>query len=314
MKFVRAKTKMPKSSPHVAVLVDEVLDLLSPKTGESYLDVTAGYGGHSGAILKLTGTPHKAVLIDRDSKAANYLKQGFAGSGVRIINSDFLSASRDLAEQGRKFDLILADLGVSSPHFDEARRGFSFAKPGPLDMRMDQNQRLSASQIVNEWEEPELSAVIASLGEEPQAAAIAKAIVDARPISDTKELADVVARARPKIGKLHPATKTFQALRLAVNDELSQLEHSLPIWSALLASNGRIAIISFHSLEDRIVKQFFAERAGNTYDAELKLLNKRPITANPDELVKNPRARSARLRAAAKIKTKRKDSLKSDAN
>ena len=305
---------MPKSSPHVAVLVREVLQLLSPKKGQSYLDVTAGYGGHAQAILQATGAPHQAVLIDRDQQAANYLKQMFVGSGAGILNSDFLSASEQLAEQGRKFDLILADLGASSPHFDQSSRGFSFDKPGPLDMRMDQNQVLTAEKIVNEWDEPELAVVIARYGEEPQAAAIAKAIIGARPLKSTEQLAETVARLQPRGQRLHPATKTFQALRIAVNDELSQLEGSLPHWLELLSPGGRLALISFHSLEDRLVKQFLAQHAGDRYDAELTLLTKKPITAKPDEIASNPRARSARLRAAAKIKTKRKVIKKSDAH
>ena len=298
---------MPKSSPHVAVLTGEVLRLLSPQAGESYLDVTAGYGGHTDAILPITKTPQKTLLIDRDHQAADYLKQKFAGRGVRVINRDFLSASQELAVARARFDMILADLGTSSPHFDDARRGFSFEKPGPLDMRMDQNQRLSADQIVNEWDEPKLSEIISRYGEEPHAAGIAKAIVAARPLRGTTELASVVASAQPRRGKIHPATKVFQALRITVNSELDQLEESLPIWLELLAPGGRLAVISFHSLEDRIVKRFLADHAADTYDSQLRLLTKKPITAKPDEIASNPRARSARARAAAKIKTKRKE-------
>ncbi|OGL26044.1 16S rRNA (cytosine(1402)-N(4))-methyltransferase [Candidatus Saccharibacteria bacterium RIFCSPHIGHO2_12_FULL_49_19] len=288
---------MPKSSPHVAVLTHEVLRLLSPNAGDSYLDVTAGYGGHAQAVLQSTKAPLKAVLIDRDRRAADYLKQKFAGSGAKVIKSDFLSASRQLARQGKTFNLILADLGVSSPHLDDARRGFSFEKPGPLDMRMDQNQVLTAAQIVNEWDGPELSAVIARYGEEPRAAHIAEAIIASRPVGDTRQLARIVAAVMPRRQKLHPATKTFQGLRIAVNAELVQLEESLPIWLGLLTPGGRMAVISFHSLEDRIVKHFFAQFGGNTYDAELTVLTPKPVTAKPDEIVHNPRARSAKLRA-----------------
>jgi len=297
---------MPKSVLHTPVLEVEVLRALEPSHGESYLDVTAGYGGHAETVLAKTQAPKLAVLVDRDKQAVSYLKKKFAGSGSEIINRDFLSVSRDLAEQGKQFDIVLADLGASSPHFDDITRGFSFTQAGPLDMRMDAGQQLTADDIVNRWDGPELTRIIAEFGEEPANRRIAKAIVAARPVRDTAHLADLIAKAKPasrwKRQKIHPATKTFQAIRIAVNGELEQLEKALPIWLELLAPGGRLAIISFHSLEDRIVKKFFRGYAGSNYDSVLTELTYKPVGAKPDEIAKNPRARSAKLRAAAKIK------------
>jgi len=205
-------------------------------------------------------------------------------------------------QQGSSFDIILADLGLSSPHLDNASRGFAFALDGPLDMRMDQGQTLDAATVVNSYSAQELERIIRSYGEEPRARAVAQAIVANRPHATTAGLADVVRSVLPKGGKTHPATKTFQALRIAVNDELELLRASLPLWVSLLNPGGRLGIISFHSLEDRLVKQTLAEYAGDRYDADLRLLTKRPVVADNTELVFNPRARSAKFRAAAKIK------------
>lgn len=291
------------SQLHVPVLLSEVLQVLGPKPGESYLDLTAGYGGHAQAILDKTGATDKAVLVDRDSNATNELSKKFGSSGTDIRQQDFLSASKKLAEEGRQFELILADLGVSSPHLNHPERGFALASSGPLDMRMDQSQTLSAATIVNSYSEDQLTDLLVRYGEEPKARAIAHLIVRNRPIATTTELASVVAKAWPGHSRVHPATRTFQALRIAVNDELTLLEQSLPIWINLLNVGGRLAIISFHSLEDRLVKQALAAQAGNRYDARLQLITKRPLTAGPQELVFNPRARSAKLRAAVKINT-----------
>ncbi|HET6863610.1 MAG TPA: 16S rRNA (cytosine(1402)-N(4))-methyltransferase RsmH [Candidatus Saccharimonadales bacterium] len=297
---------MPKQkqiSSHKPVLLHEVLDCLAAQPGESYLDLTAGYGGHARAVMNATGAPDKAVLVDRDSNAVDSLKEEFASRGVQIIHDEFLSTLERLASEGRSFDLILADLGVSSPHLEQGERGFSFRQSGPLDMRMDERQVLSAQQIVNEYSEDELAQILKDYGEEPRARMIARAIVGRRPIETTSQLAEVFENAagwRARHAKTHPATRGFQAIRIAVNDEINQLRKALPLMLASLAPGGRLAIISFHSLEDRLVKQFLAEHSGNRYDAELKLLTKKPITASHQELVSNPRARSAKLRAAAK--------------
>jgi 16S rRNA (cytosine1402-N4)-methyltransferase len=293
-----------KNKQHVPVLVSEVLQYLNPQTGESYLDLTAGYGGHADAVTERTGSLTNAVLVDRDKNAIKVLQEKYDGTGASLRQQDFLTASHELAAEGRQFDLILADLGVSSPHLNEGNRGFAIAQDGPLDMRMDQTQSLTAETIVNSYSEAELTDLLRRFGEEPKAAQIASAIVRARPLTTTTQLAEVAKQAWPGRSRVHPATRTFQALRIAVNDELGQIEQAMPLWFDLLAPGGRIAVISFHSLEDRLVKQAFREVAGERYDAELRPLAKRPITASPSELVSNPRARSAKLRAAVKINKK----------
>lgn len=290
---------------HLPVLQDEVLAMLAPKAGEKYLDLTAGYGGHASALLAATGNYAGSVLVDRDGLAIAELERRFKDSGVKMRHQDFRLASRDLLESGEQFDLILADLGVSSPHLNVGKRGFAIQTNGPLDMRMDQSQALTAEAIVNGYKPTQLAKILAEYGEEPKAKQIADLIVAARPIGSTSQLAEVVAKAWPGRSRVHPATRTFQAIRIAVNDELRLLEDSLPLWIRLLAPGGRIAVISFHSLEDRLVKQAFKAVSGDRFDAELKLLTKRPIIASSNEIVHNPRARSAKLRAAVKINTKK---------
>jgi len=288
---------------HTPVLLDAVLDLVEAAKGETLLDATAGYGGHASAILERTLQDNGSVLVDRDENAVRELRKTFKGRPVQIIHESFMDAARVLSEEGEQFDIILADLGVSSVHLDQPTRGFSFQYEAALDMRMDESQTLTAEQIVNDYSEDELIRILKEYGEEHKARRIAKGIIEARPIATTTELASVVERAvHVKRQKAHPATKTFQALRIAVNDELEQLQAALPIWISLLKPGGRLAVISFHSLEDRLVKQFFASRGGTRYDAELQILTKKPVVADRTELVLNPRARSAKLRVAAKIK------------
>jgi len=286
-------------SLHIPVLLEQVLTCLNPQQGESYLDLTAGYGGHASRILERTKAPEAAVLVDRDSNATTELAKRFT-NGETILRQDYLQASQQLSEQGTRFDLILADIGVSSPHLNNPSRGFAIATDGPLDMRMDPEQALSAADIVNGYDESALIQLLQEYGEEPKARAVARAIIAARPLSSTTELARVVARVWPGHSKVHPATRTFQAIRIAVNDELGQLEKSIPLWINLLKPGGRLAIISFQSLEDRLVKNLLAEQAGDIYDAALQLLTKRPLTADRTEIVHNPRSRSAKLRAAVK--------------
>ena len=286
---------------HIPVLLTQVLQYLDPKEGESYLDLTGGYGGHAAAVLERTKQPTKAVLVDRDEMAIAELKKRFEGK-PELKHQDFLSASQDLQTAGKKFDLILADLGLSSPHLNEASRGFAINQDGPLDMRMDRSQSLTAEQVVNTYSKQALTNILKRYGEEPKAAQIAQAIIEHRPLHTTHELAHVVARVWPGHSKVHPATRTFQALRIAVNDELELLRLALPIWIKLLNPGGRLAIISFHSLEDRLVKQAFKEAGGDRYDADLTILTKRPISGDQTEIVFNPRARSAKLRAALKQK------------
>ncbi|PID31607.1 16S rRNA (cytosine(1402)-N(4))-methyltransferase [Candidatus Saccharibacteria bacterium] len=285
---------------HVPVLLNACLDVLQPKAGESYLDLTAGFGGHARAFLDRTANYQDACCVDRDEMALRSLLD-LSERGVRCILSDFVSASQQLASEGRRFDIILADLGVSSPQLDRRARGFSFTSDGPLDMRMDSRQELTAAQYLNTVSEAELADVIQRYGEEPKQVArrYARAIIAARPLATTGQLAHIILDAH--VGRwrnIHPATRTFQAIRIRVNDELGQLERLLPYLSQLLAPGGRVGIISFHSLEDRIVKRFFAEQAASGYEAELRLLTKKPRYGTED--VHNPRARSAKLRAAVK--------------
>ncbi len=301
------KQKQKTELTHVPVLVQEVLNCLAPRAGQSYLDLTAGQGGHAAAVIKVTGSPELAILTDRDKSAIETLKKRLGTKGVKIVHSDFLNALKDLAGENQKFDMILADLGVSSPHLENSERGFSFKLSGPLDMRMDSEGLLSADHIVNDLKETKLAEILRKYGEEPRAKRIASTIVSNRPIKNTEQLATIIAQAtgwRAKRGKINPATKSFQAIRIAVNDELTQLEKSLPIMVELLAPEGRLVVISFHSLEDRIVKRYFADHAGDRYDSELTFLTKKPITASKNEIVSNPRARSAKLRAVAKNKNK----------
>jgi 16S rRNA (cytosine1402-N4)-methyltransferase len=295
------------TNPHIPVLLEPVLEVLSPQKGESYLDVTAGYGGHTSAVLERTEAPENAILVDRDQMAIEVLGEKFGSSGVKIMKHDFYTASVELHAETRQFDVILADLGISSPHIDKASRGFAFMQEGPLDMRMDQQQALSAETIVNTYSEADIATILKRYGDEPRAKRIAALIVASRPVSTTTELAKIIAKAYPGYSRMHPATRTFQGLRIAVNDELELLRKSLPLWLELLAPGGRLGVISFHSLEDRIVKDVFKEAAGDRYDTDLRLLTKRPITAGQDELVFNPRARSAKLRAVAKIKNKERE-------
>lgn len=286
---------------HVPVLLDAVLGQLRPIQGESYLDLTAGYGGHASQVLSKTANYADSVLVDRDENAIEHL-QSFAQRGVTLLHTDFATAAKQLVEQGRKFDMILVDLGVSSPQLDRAERGFSFTNNGPLDMRMDPSQEVSAEALVNTLTESELARIITTYGEEKPKLAqrIAKAIVANRPFSTTGELAELIKQNYVgKWQKIHPATRTFQAIRIAVNQELQQIETLLPLLPQLLQKNGRVAIISFHSLEDRLVKQYFSEQKYAGYEAELEIVTKKPL-AGSDYDVHNPRSRSSKLRVAVK--------------
>ncbi len=281
-------------------MLDEVLHFLDPKKEEKYLDLTAGYGGHAEQVLERTFNAAGSVLVDRDEMAVTQLSSKFVGSGISIMHEDYVSAARSLLRDNRRFQLVLADLGVSSPHLNTASRGFSFSRDASLDMRMDQRQELTAEIIVNNYDKAALTWVLRTYGEEPKASQIADRIIKNRPVSSTLQLAQIVAQAWPGHSKVHPATRTFQALRIAVNDELGLLKKALPLWVELLAPGGRLVVLSFQSLEDRIVKQFFQDVAGDRYDTELILLTKKPVVPGQNELVFNPRARSTKLRAVAK--------------
>ena len=286
---------------HTPVLLSEVLAGLNPQPGESYLDLTAGYGGHASEILDVTQQFKDSYLIDRDEFAIKYLKSKFPSS-INLINNDFYSAVLQLFECGKTFDMILADFGVSSPQLDMEERGFSFRYDAPLDMRMDRRQKLTAYDVVNKTSERELIDILKKYGEIPdgRAHAFARVIVHHRPIRSTLELAELIRVRVHGYSRIHPATQVFQAIRIVVNSELEQIEKTLPFLPKLLNKNGRLGIITFHSLEDRLVKEFMREASSHGEESELSIINKKPITAENVELVINPRARSAKLRLAAR--------------
>lgn len=286
---------------HQPVLLLEVLEVLRPQPGESYMDLTAGYAGHASEILDATQNYKDSVLIDRDKNAIQVLKARYENRPIRILEADFYSAVLQEIECGNAFDMILMDFGVSSPQLDRGERGFSFSKDGPLDMRMDQKQDLDASMIVNRWRESEIVDILERYGEEKPGFArlIARAIVHGRPWKSTLELSEAL-RKYGRGGKVHPATRTFQAIRIAVNDELGQIERMLPLLPRVLKPGGRVAMITFHSLEDRLVKDWMREETGKGMESQIRILTKKPITAEDEELFINPRARSAKLRAAIK--------------
>jgi 16S rRNA (cytosine1402-N4)-methyltransferase len=303
---------------HQPVLRDHVISVLAPHRGESYLDGTAGYGGHAAAIAEHLDTTDPLILVDRDDWAIKALTERF-GDRARIIRSDFLEAAKTLQSEGVTVDMILLDIGVSSPQIDNAERGFSFKTDAPLDMRMDQDQDLTAADVVNTYKERDLERIIREYGEEPKARAVAATIVANRPFATTAQLAKVVRRAAVQPRDIDAATRTFQGLRIEVNAELSQLSQALPVMVDLLNPGGRLAVISFHSLEDRIVKQFFESESRDCicppkqpictclHEASLRKLTAKPIVGDSTEIAINPRARSAKLRAAEKInKNKRR--------
>ncbi|MEZ0283171.1 16S rRNA (cytosine(1402)-N(4))-methyltransferase RsmH [Methyloceanibacter sp.] len=301
---------------HIPVMLSEVIEALEPRDGKHFIDGTFGAGGYSRGLLEAA---HCSVLaIDRDPGAARYaesLESYFPGRLKFVVGR--YAEMREIAEREgiAAVDGVALDLGVSSMQLDEAERGFSFSQDGPLDMRMGA-EGLTASDLVNALPERDLAAIIATLGEEKRARAIAHAIVARRaeePITRTGELADIVARVlgRKHDDPKHPATRTFQALRLYLNQELLELARGLSAAEHLLAPNGRLAVVTFHSLEDRIAKRFFAarsmpapkgsrhlpEKGGSNFLPSFRLLNRRPLSPSKDEIRLNPRARSARLRA-----------------
>ena len=284
---------------HIPVLLSEVLDVTQPQPGENYLDLTAGYAGHASKILDLTQNYKGSTLVDRDEFATEYLRGKYKSEPVEIVNKDFYSSVLDMVECGKTFDTILADFGVSSPQLDRAERGFSFQHNGPLDMRMDKAQELDAAKVINRYTERELTEVFVKYGEEKlgNARRMARLIVQNRPFETTGELAEFI-RSKSKYSRNHPATKIFQAVRIEVNDELGLIEKTLPLIPKVLKSGGRVAIITFHSLEDRLVKNWMKEASSHGEESELEIMNKTPIVAGESELLSNPRARSAKLRVA----------------
>lgn len=281
---------------HEPVLLKEVLGFLSPRPGKLIVDATVGTGGHAEALLAQGA---KVIGIDQDPESLALARDRLKDFGEKFqpVRGNFRKLREILGKLGiTKVDGILFDLGLSSLHLSRAERGFSFQHDGPLDMRMDPDNPVTAADLVNGLPERELVRILREYGEERHAEKIAREIVRNRPIRSTGELARLVARCYPPGNyRIHPATRTFQALRIAVNDELSALREALPQAVELLSPGGVLCVIAFHSLEDRIVKRFLREeaRAGR-----LKLLTKKPVRPSPEEVARNPRSRSARLRAA----------------
>lgn len=294
---------------HEPVLVDEIMFWLQCKPGGVYVDCTLGYAGLASHILDHTAPDGILVGIDRDATAlaAARMRLGSDSSRVRLLHGNFSELKVHVAESGmRQVDGVIFDLGVSSPQLDHAERGFSFREDGPLDMRMDQSGGCTAADLIRDLPETELADLIYHLGEERYSRRIARAIVQSRTIGaieTTWKLAAVVERAVPasyRHGRIHCATRTFQALRIAVNRELDLLEPALRDSVDILAPGGRVCAVSFHSLEDRIVKNTFRALATGS-EASLRLLTKKPIMASENERSRNPRSRSAKLRAAERI-------------
>lgn len=282
---------------HVAVLLDQVITALAPRADGRYIDATLGAGGHAAGILEASSPSGQLLGIDADPHALAVAAQTLErfGARVRLVHANFENLYAVAARCGFvPADGIVLDLGLSSMQLSDVQRGFSFQSEGALDMRFDPSTTTTAADLVNTLSERALADLIFEYGEERAARRIARAIVRARPIHTARQLADVIARAVGRRGKLHPATRTFQALRIAVNRELEVLERVLPQVVEVLKPGGRAAIIAFHSLEDRRVKNFF--RAAR----ELRVLTKHPITPTPEEIAANPRSRSAKLRVAEK--------------
>ena len=286
---------------HIPVLLSDVIKYLRPSEGETYLDLTAGYGGHADKILEVTRNYNGAVLNDRDQNAIDFLKAKYNDVKPKLMHDDFYSTALRLVESEMRFDMILADFGVSSPQLDRGERGFSFAKEARLDMRMDESQELDAWTIVNKWSERKLADIFEQYAEERRGRAklLAREICMNRPVETTTELADLIKSKSP-YSHTHPATRIFQAIRIVVNDELEIIEKTLPLLPKLLNPGGRVAIITFHSLEDRLVKEYFKDESSKGLESTLRIITKKPIVADKTEIV-NPRARSAKLRVAEKI-------------
>lgn len=309
------------TATHVPVLAAELVDLLDPQPGQVAIDCTFGAGGHARLVAERLGPGGELIAIDRDPGAERHFDElaSEVACRMRFIRAPFAEALLELHDEGVRSDLVYLDLGMSSMQVDTRERGFSYSYDAPLDMRMDPDDELTAADVVNDWDERRLATLLRDYGEERYARPIARAIVRARargPLDTTNELVEVVVDAVPAPARFaagHPAKRVFQAIRIAVNDELGQLDTALPTAWELLRVRGRFAGISFHSLEDRRVKRFLADRArgcicppdlpvcacGRVPEAEL--LTRRGVVATPGEVAANPRAKSARMRAARKL-------------
>jgi 16S rRNA (cytosine1402-N4)-methyltransferase len=308
---------MPRT--HVPVLAGELIEALDPRPGQIAIDCTLGAAGHARLVADRLGPAGTLIAIDRDPLAEKAFAELTAEvpCATRFIRADFEHGLRALAEEGTKADVVYLDLGMSSMQVDTRERGFSYAYDAPLDMRMDPGQELTAAELVNTWDRRRIARVLREYGEERYADRIAGQIVRRRPLHTTFELVDAITAAIPAPARFaggHPAKRTFQAIRIAVNEELAQLDAALPLAWDVLAVGGRLAAISFHSLEDRRVKRFLAEKArgcicppdlpvcacGRTPEAEP--IFRRSVAPTPGEVADNPRSKSARLRAARKLR------------
>lgn len=307
---------MKGSSEHIPVLYDEVLVGLQPRPGGRYIDATLGAAGHAAGILSLSGPDGLLLGIDADPDAIAFAGQVLQPFGERVVLQ--VANFRQIEPVARtlgfgQVDGIVMDLGLSSRQLAVADRGFSFTQDGPLDMRLNRSQTGTAADLVNSSSEAELADVIWRFGEERHARRIARAIIAARPVASTGQLADLVAQTVGRREKIHPATRTFQALRIAVNDELQALDQALRQARDLLRPRGRLAVIAFHSLEDRLVKRYYQQEVRDClcppevpvciceHRATLKVLTPRPVRPTADEVARNPKSRSARLRLAERL-------------
>lgn len=314
---------MEKKNKHKSVLLQEVLEVLSPAPGQVFIDSSIGFGGHAQEILKKITKSGKLLGMDQDEEALDWLTRNLAAKypNLTLVKANFSKIKQVAGENGlENANGILADIGVSSYQLDNSERGFSFQKSGPLDMRMDKNRDFTAEKVINGYSEHDLVDIFSKYGEERLSKTIAREIVGKRtekPFKETLELSSLIESVYRKRGlargKIHPATKVFQALRIEVNDELGSLEKFLPQAIDTLAPYGRLAIITFHSLEDRIVKDYFSREARGCIcppdfptctckkKATIRLITKKPIMPADNEIRENPRARSAKLRAVEKI-------------
>jgi 16S rRNA (cytosine1402-N4)-methyltransferase len=313
--MIKPEAKPPL--PHISVLYHEIINALQPQSPGFYVDGTVGAGGHAWGILNASSPDGKLLGLDLDPTALELARQRLSefGERVTLVQTSYTTLKESLQTRGWKsVQGIILDLGVSSMQIDNPDRGFSFQADGPLDMRLNPFQPLTAADIVNNSSEERLADILWRYGEENQSRKIARMILHNRPLQTTTQLAEVVQRAiGRKHGHIHPATRTFQALRIAVNQELQSLEEVLPRAIEVLAPGGRLAIISFHSLEDRIVKQYFRSESRDCicppeqpictcgHKATIKEINRHPIVASEEEVLQNSRARSARLRVVEKL-------------
>lgn len=301
---------------HDPVLYHEIIHALNPVGDGYYIDATLGAGGHAAGILEASMPSGQLLGLDVDPQAISIARKNLDrfGSRVKILYASYTSIREQVDKLGwPKVNGIMIDLGASSMQFDNPKRGFSFQSDGDLDMRFTPDNPLTASTIINGWSEEELSSLIYRFGEEPLSRKIARAIVSSRPITGTIQLAQVISSAIPHYGRIHPATRTFQAIRMAVNEELASIEQVLPQAIDILTTGGRLAVISFHSLEDRIVKEYFRKESKDCicpprqpictcgHKARIHEVNRKPIYPTSAEISRNPRSRSAKLRIAEKI-------------